>query len=79
MILGRVLWPLWQAILFFEKNDTSMISIFSILEQIEKYWNQLKTFLINKKNDENSYDANRWTQTNDFLIAELNFRRFHIF
>lgn len=56
-----------------------MISIFSILEQIEKYWNQLKTFLINKDNDENSYDANRWTQTIDFLIAELNFRRFHIF
>ena len=32
MYFGRLIWPLWQAILYFEKNDSSFISIYSIFQ-----------------------------------------------
>ena len=77
MILGRVLWPLWQGILFFEKNNSTIMSIFPIFEQILSYWEELKSNLSSKVSDSNSYDADKWIETISYLQDQLTFRKFH--
>lgn len=75
------MWPLWKAIKFIENNDTSMISIYPIFQQILYYWNDLSEYLKNKKENgqisENEY--NRWNESINYLNKQLEFRMFHTF
>ena len=73
MYMARVLWPLFQAILFFEKDCSSMVSIFPIFQQIFDYWDELKKYFIGNINSE------KWINTISFLQSELKFRQFHTF
>ena len=81
MIMGKVLWPLWQAILYFERDETSLISIYPILHEIENYWNELKMYFTSQKViDQNiltQKDVKGWIECIDFLKQQLTFRQFH--
>ena len=79
MILGRILWPLFQAILFFEKNESSMSSIYTICMQISQFYDDLKEFISSKIEILGDEDVKGWNDTIHFIETQLEFREFHTF
>lgn len=75
------MWPLWKAISLFEENDTSIISIYPIWQQIISYWNDLSDYFKKKFEKgiitENEYSG--WTESISFLNNQLEFRSFHTY
>ena len=52
MYFAKVLWPLYQAILYFEKDQSSLVSIYPILMQIQEYWDNLLQYFESKVSEE---------------------------
>lgn len=79
MYLGKLLWPLFQAILFFERNESSMVSIYTIFNQINEYWNDFKHDISLKEQELGKEVVDGWNEAIDFLQEQLIFREFHTF
>ena len=88
MYLAKVLWPLYQAILYFEKDQSSLVSIYPILMQIQEYWDNLLQYFESKVSEEpvdidqgkmSPSDYEGWKSTIDYLRQQLEFRKFHTF